>query len=109
MASKYEEPTTPDNSIMQTEIVNEDLLKLMSLSGVDMDPAVFTIVTNLLRNGVSPNAILQFFSQAARYSKLGRLLRKKTSRKSSSRSTHHGSTTSSLAQRTADSGSEKQL
>jgi hypothetical protein len=64
----------PDDSRIELspEEINKDLYQLLQTTNVDMDYQVFCILADLMRNGVSPEAIFFFLTKAKRHSKLGR-------------------------------------
>lgn len=59
---------------------SDDLLKLFSLSDVSIDPTLFDILHDLIRNGVAPDAVYAFLVQAMNSSKLGKKLLKARSK-----------------------------
>ena len=52
------------------------LLTLCNLSNVSMDPGLFAIIFDLLKKGVSPDALYAFLVMAMHHSKLGKKLLK---------------------------------
>lgn len=56
--------------------VISDLLSLASVVDVTFDPNLFCVIVDLLKNGVSPDAVYAFLVQAMVHSKLGKKLRK---------------------------------
>jgi hypothetical protein len=86
-----------------------DLLKLFTLSNVAIEPRAFEIIHDLIKNGVSADAIYAFLVTAMKESKLGKKLLKARSkaRTSSHPKQSPGSQGSHSSRREGTSSSER--